>query len=127
MPFHKKIELLANEIKAWRHKNYKIVIFMSTKQKALSLQEELARYNVRACFAAKEPIDFAEGITIAINVFNNGFELPEAKVVVVTEKEILGTQKKKPLQRVAKGEKIAYFRDINIGDYVVHENHGLGI
>lgn len=100
---------------------------MSTKQKALSLQEELARYNVRACFAAKEPIDFAEGITIAINVFNNGFELPEAKVVVVTEKEILGTQKKKPLQRVAKGEKIAYFRDINIGDYVVHiNNHGIG-
>ena len=126
VPFHKKIELLANEIKAWRHKNYKIVIFMSTKQKALSLQEELARYNLTACFVAKEPIDFAEGITIAINVFNNGFELPEAKAVVVTEKEILGTQKKKPLQRVAKGEKIAYFRDINIGDYVVHINHGIG-
>ena len=36
-------------------------------------------------------------------------------------------KKKKKRHRMYEGEKIASFTDLNIGDYVVHENHGLGI
>ena len=126
VPFHKKIDLFVNEIKLWQSKKNKIAIFMTTERKAISLQQELLQYDINADYQNSVNSDYQADVSIIVKSLNSGYELPEAKVVVVTEKEILGSQKKKPVQRVAKGEKIAYFRDINIGDYVVHINHGIG-
>ncbi|MBQ2410636.1 MAG: transcription-repair coupling factor, partial [Selenomonadaceae bacterium] len=53
------------------------------------------------------------------------FELPGAGLVLVTEKDIFGRQKKK-LSRVSSEERISSFREINVGDYVVHTQHGIG-
>ena len=44
---------------------------------------------------------------------------------MLTEKDILGRQKKR-LSRVSKDERISHFREINVGDYVVHSEHGIG-
>ena len=50
------------------------------------------------------------------------------KFVVISESDIFGGEKKKKKRkRIYEGEKIASFTDLNIGDYVVHESHGLGI
>lgn len=47
---------------------------------------------------------------------------------MISESDIFGSEKKKKKHhRTYEGEKIASFTDLNIGDYVVHENHGLGI
>ena len=57
-----------------------------------------------------------------------GYEYPAVKFVVISESDIFGSEKKKKKRhRMYEGEKIASFTDLNIGDYVVHENHGLGI
>ena len=37
------------------------------------------------------------------------------------------SKKKKRKQKVYEGRKISSFTDLSVGDYVVHENHGLGI
>ena len=50
------------------------------------------------------------------------------KFVVISESDIFGGEKKKKKRkRIYEGEKIASFTDLNVGDYVVHESHGLGI
>ena len=57
-----------------------------------------------------------------------GYEYPMLKFVVISESDIFGGEKKKKKRkRIYEGEKIASFTDLNIGDYVVHESHGLGI
>ena len=57
-----------------------------------------------------------------------GFEYPILKFAVITESDIFGAQqKKKKRHRTYEGEKIQSFTDLSVGDYVVHENHGLGI
>ena len=57
-----------------------------------------------------------------------GVEYQAVKFVVISESDIFGSEKKKKKRhRMYEGEKIASFTDLNIGDYVVHENHGLGI
>ena len=68
-------------------------------------------------------------VTFVVGSVLNGFEFPQSHLVVISEKDILGRQKKKlkPRQSAKSAEgKIAHFRDINIGDYVVHVNHGIG-
>ncbi len=55
-----------------------------------------------------------------------GFEYPILKFAVITESDIFGAQqKKKKRHRTYEGEKIQSFTDLSVGDYVVHENHGL--
>ena len=60
--------------------------------------------------------------------FRRGMEYPLVKFVMIAETDIFGEEKKKRKKpKLYQGEKIRGFMDLNIGDYVVHENHGLGI
>lgn len=125
-PFHKQMGLFADEIKGWLASKTRVIIFISTEQKALSMQESMKSHGVLITYAANLS-DLPTGTAaITLGTLNNGFEISQTNLVAITEKDILGRQKKRALPRAAKGEKITYFRDINIGDYVVHVNHGIG-
>ena len=66
--------------------------------------------------------------SVLIGSVQNGFELPNVKLVVVTESEVF-TQKQRRPRRVAKmsnAERIKSYQDLQPGDYVVHVNHGIG-
>lgn len=48
--------------------------------------------------------------------------------MVLTETDIFGAEKKKrKKKKIYEGERIQSFSELKPGDYVVHENHGLGI
>ena len=57
---------------------------------------------------------------------NRGFLYPEIKLAVVAESDIYGINRLKSRAKARSGEKIAAFTDLKVGDYVVHENHGIG-
>ncbi|MBQ2802753.1 MAG: transcription-repair coupling factor, partial [Lachnospiraceae bacterium] len=53
---------------------------------------------------------------------------PLLKFVVLSETDIFGAEKKKKKKkRIYEGQKISDFNELKVGDYVVHETHGLGI
>ena len=56
-----------------------------------------------------------------------GYEYPMIKFIVISESDIFGKTKKKKKRKSYDGQKISDFSDLKPGDYVVHENHGLGI
>lgn len=56
-----------------------------------------------------------------------GFEYPLIKFAVITESDIFGQEQKKEKEKVYNGKRIQDFAELSIGDYVVHEKHGLGI
>ena len=58
---------------------------------------------------------------------NRGFEYPLLKYAVISETDIFGAEKKKKKKKLYKGQKINDFNELRVGDYVVHESHGLGI
>ena len=59
---------------------------------------------------------------------NKGFEYPMLKFVVLSETDIFGAEKKrKKGKKLYQGQKIKDFNELKVGDYVVHETHGLGI
>ena len=59
---------------------------------------------------------------------HKGFEYPLIKLVVISESDIFAAEKKKRKRKPAyEGQKIQNFTDLKVGDYVVHEHHGLGI
>ena len=56
-----------------------------------------------------------------------GYEYPMLKFTVISETDIFGKTKKKKKRKTYEGRKIQSFAELKVGDYVVHENHGLGI
>ena len=62
------------------------------------------------------------------NVFR-GYEYPLIRFAVISETDVFGREKKKKRrkQHTYEGRKISSFTELSVGDYVVHENHGLGI
>lgn len=67
-------------------------------------------------------------IMVAYGHARRGFEYPLVKFAVITETDIFGKeQKKRKKKKEYNGKRIQDFSELSIGDYVVHEKHGLGI
>lgn len=57
-----------------------------------------------------------------------GFEYPLLQFMVISESDIFGVpKKKKKKKKIYEGQKINDFNELRVGDYVVHESHGLGV
>ncbi len=125
-PFHRQMDMLVDELQAWLARGRAVVIFMSGREKAVALQKNLAAEGLRTAYAESPAAVTPATVLVTVGTLSAGFELPAAALVAVTELDIFGRQKKRRLPRIAKEQQINYFRDINVGDYVVHVNHGIG-
>ena len=124
--FHRQMDLLQNEIGRWLGQKQKILILLGDKSKADSLREMLARNRYPALVMEEGAELRSDCVNIQVGMLINGFEMASASLVVVTEKDIFGHAKRRAVRRQSNGEKLAHFRDIKPGDYVVHAAHGIG-
>ena len=59
---------------------------------------------------------------------SEGFEMEDEKVVYINESEIFKSKKRTSQRKKKhKGRKIDSFAELHVGDYVVHDVHGIGI
>lgn len=115
--FGGRMELFASELSEYAKKNYKITIVASSKERIANLREFADRAGLL------EKVSFEEGVLIA------GMDFPEEKICYISENDIFSgqkLQKKKRKKKKTKSEKIQSFSDMGSGDFVVHENHGIG-
>ena len=127
-PFRRQMDLLENEANRWLAQKQRVLVLLGDKEKANSLREFFAHRRIPSLIEnASEPLR-DDAINIRRGSLLTGFEMASARLVVVTEKDIFGRHKRHTVARKHSdyGEKIAHFRDIKPGDYVVHESHGIG-
>lgn len=127
--FHGKGERLAEEIEQWLKNNYTVLLAVTSSDKARRLKEVLREQGVTSAIAAEDQQETLSPRTVRIVVadLESGFEWPGRKVIILTEVEIYGRQKKRYPSRFRQdGSKLNSFTDLKVGDYVVHINHGIG-
>lgn len=129
--YHHNFEMLLKDIKRWKKEGYRILLFSPSATRGERLAADLQDQDVNCFFSADRDRVLAQSEMMVTNGrLKAGFSVPEIKLVVLTEGDIFGQKKTKTrLKRrpLYSGEKIKSFDDLNIGDYVVHEKHGLGI
>ena len=126
--FNGKIDLLVEEIKRLQYKGYKICLVPGTKDRALRLNEVLRERGVHANFIIAPQEDLVTGqVVILQGSLHKGFEYISTKYILITDFEIYGVHKKQK-QKVKRKDAapIKSFIDLKVGDYVVHESHGIG-
>ena len=124
--FHGKIDYLAEDLKSWNDNGFTVLIFAQSESNAKNLNGVLGERGF-LCEYAKDG-EFIEGkINIIIGMLTKGFEYPEAKIAVVSDREIFDVHQKRRKRRIENTERIKSYNDLHPGDYVVHQSHGIGI
>ena len=129
--FHGKIEYLYEDLRSWQSKNYTVVILAASRGRGENLAGVLVEKGIRARFIASDSKDdsikFNKGETVIIRgELNKGFEYPEMNFVLVSDREIFETKKSRSRRKVENANRIKNYTDISVGDYVVHQTHGIG-
>ncbi|QFT87127.1 Transcription-repair-coupling factor [Bacillus sp. THAF10] len=126
--FHGQMHLLKSEVERWRKANYAVVVLASNQERMEKLESVFADYEMDIRKLSKGSA-FAHGeVQIVEGDLHSGFELPMQKLAVITEEELFKKKAKKPKsrQKLTNAERIKNYTELNVGDYVVHINHGIG-
>jgi len=126
--YNNSFEALVKDLKNYCKHGYRVLLLSGSRTRAKRLAEDL-RDNELAAVYTEDPfreVLVGEVLTYYGHV-NKGFEYPMLKFVVISETDIFGKEHKKKKKRLYQGQKIKDFNELKVGDYVVHESHGLGI
>ncbi|SES40794.1 transcription-repair coupling factor [Salipaludibacillus aurantiacus] len=126
--FHGQLHLLKNEVDRWKEADYSISFICAGKERAERMKNVLEDYEIEAVIVTgdQEPVkgqaQIIQGHVMA------GFELPMQRMIVLTEEEVFTKKTRKPKrkQKLSNAERIKSYSELNVGDWVVHVNHGIG-
>ena len=126
--YNNSFEALVGDLKRYKKNGYRVLLLSGSRTRANRLAEDLRDNELTAFYSedTEREIQPGEIMTFYGRVLK-GFEYPLLKFVVISESDIFGAEKKKKKKKKYEGRKINDFSELSIGDYVVHENHGLGI
>lgn len=128
-PYNNSFELLVKDLKRWKREKYAVVLMCASGTRAKRLAADLQAEELNS-FYSEDPDRIVQETEIMVvhGSIHRGYEYPMVKFAVISETDIFGREKKKRKRhKTYEGQKIQSFSELSVGDYVVHENHGLGI
>ncbi len=127
--YNNSFEALVKDLKRYKKNNYRVLLLSGSRTRAKRLAEDLRDQELFAVYSEDPMREVQEGeILTYYGHVEKGFEYPLLKFVVIAEGDIFGAEKKKKKKKKQyEGQKIKDFAELKVGDYVVHENHGLGV
>ena len=125
------VERLKKDIIKWRGSDYRIIIVSPSRTRAKRLADSFMDEGIPAFFSESRTRELLpREVMITIGNLPSGWFIPDSKQVLISEGEIFGRNRenrKKRLPKKYEGEKFKTLDEIGVGDYVVHERHGIGI
>ncbi|MCT4509469.1 MAG: transcription-repair coupling factor [Tepidibacter sp.] len=128
--FNSKMDLFIDEINDLKEKGYKILIAPGSLEKSKKIYNDLLDLGVEVIFSKDKDAQIKSSqIMITLGSVSEGFLCSDFKYALITDKEIFGVHKRtsqKKKKKFKNGRKIESFLELSVGDYVVHEGHGVG-
>ena len=154
--YQNSFEILIKDLTRWKKEGYRVILLSPSRTRASRLASDLREYDLRAyCPDGREGESGNAGgegsgsadtgnpgavntsvrkvrpgeILVTYGNLHRGFEYPLLKFVFITEGDMFGVEKKRKRRKKTnyQGKAIQSFTELSVGDYVVHEEHGLGI
>ena len=127
--YNNSFELLVKDLHQYKKQGYRIALLSGSRTRAERLAKDLQEEGLAAFYGQDYDREICPGeIMVVYGHAKKGFEYPLIKLAVMTESDIFGQeQKKKKKKKNYSGSRIQDFAELSIGDFVVHEKHGLGI
>ncbi len=120
----------AEDVKLYLRQDYRVVVLAGDERRAKVLQEFFKEHELPALIREKlEKLPGPGQCVIGVGAISAGMEYPGIRLAVLTDSQLLrrGSKKKKSAKKLpANRQRIESYGDLSVGDYVVHENHGIG-
>lgn len=126
--YNNSFELLVKDLHQYKKQGYRIALLSGSRTRAERLAKDLQEEGLAAFYGQDYDREICPGeIMVVYGHAKKGFEYPLVKFAVMTESDIFGQEQKKKKKKNYSGSRIQDFAELSIGDFVVHEKHGLGI
>lgn len=113
--FNGHMDVFEKQLKRYIKEGYQITIVCSTEERKKGLTEFIS-----------ERVDM-KAVNLLVGSLANGYVIENQKHVILVDGHIFKTaSKKRRKTKSENSEPIKSFSDISVGDYVVHEAHGIG-
>ena len=129
-PYNNSFELLVHDLQRYKKEGWCVLILYGSRSKAARLADTLFHDYELDAFVCEDPdhTPVPGEILLTSENIHRGFEYPLLRFALISESDVFGSKKKRKKKKSNySGEKINTFSDLKPGDYVIHENHGLGI
>ncbi|MCR4705945.1 MAG: transcription-repair coupling factor [Lachnospiraceae bacterium] len=127
--YNSDFEGLIRDLARYKKEKYRVLLLSGSRTRAGRLAKDLSERELAAFYTDNPEREIQPGeIMVAYGHINKGFVYPLIKYVILSEGDIFEKERKKkrPRKKYA-GDRIRDFAELHVGDYVVHENHGLGV
>lgn len=127
-PYNSSFELLTEDLHRYKKQGYRIILLSGSATRAERLAKDLQERDLHAFYSKQYDRELQLGEIMVMHGYaKRGFEYPLIKFVVMTESDIFGREQKKKKKKNYSAERIRDFTELSVGDFVIHEKHGLGI
>ncbi len=128
--YHGSFEMLTKDLRLYKKQGYRLILLSGSRTRAERLARDLTEEGITAFAGNDTDRILSPGeMMVVYGKSRKGFEYPLIRFAVMTESDIFGREqvrRSKPRKKYG-GSGIQSFADLSIGDYVIHERHGLGI
>ncbi len=126
--FYKSLDLLEKDLKEWKKEKKRVIILSGVKAKALRLSDELEERGITASYTEHMDEVLPGQILIYKGYLRKGFCYSDLDLYIIADKDLFGKDKnRKKGKKKYSGTKIQSFLELSPGDYVVHEQYGIGV
>ena len=127
--FQQRADLFVEELQYLKKENFRTLVFAGSGTRARRIAEELGNMGLEAVYIDDLNKEVPKGaVWVAKGTLAKGFRYDFIDLAVFCDSELFGGKdKKRKKKRKKNGAAIESFTDLRIGDYVVHDNHGIGV
>lgn len=128
-PFRQRADLFCKELLALKQKGFRTLLLAGGATSGQRMVQSLQEMGLEAVFVDGLEKEVPQGsIWVARGALSKGFFYDEIAFAVFCDSELFGGKKRRKKRKHRKdGAAIESFTDLHIGDYVVHDNHGIGV
>ena len=127
--FQQRADLFCEELEYLKKNHFRTLILAGSGTRAQRMAKELQEMGLEAVYIDSLEKEVPKGaVWVARGTLSKGFRYDYIDFAVFCDSELFGgKEKKKRKKRRKNGAAIESFTDLHIGDYVVHDNHGIGV
>ena len=130
--YHGSIRELIVDLEKFRNAGEKVLFLFSNLGRAERVHDILKEYDIPShlCLSEESDEDIERSILLGVGFLHSGFYLPGAGLRVLSGLDVFDESEVGAAPRRSKGAHrgvfLSDFRDLKLGDYVVHLDHGIG-
>ncbi len=121
-----RMQDLAADLRSAHEDEVRTVCVMRARGGADRLKEILTEYELEVRELEDPAVTRGAGLFVGVGGLRQGFELQDLRLTVLSEREIFGEERKTSDRKTtSRSAFISDFRDLKVGDFVVHVDHGI--